>query len=410
MNSWYAINQAKDADEAEVRIYDAIGTWGVTASQFVRDIKAIKAGTIRVRINSPGGEVFDGFAIHNAIRALSANVIVHVDGLAASAGSVVALAGDEVRMAKNAYMMIHNTAGGVMGGADDMKKQASLLEKLDDTIAGIYEDKTGKDKEYWAGLMDAETWFTSEEAMKEGLIDAIDEPVKEEKPANSFDFKIYNKVPQAVLEAFGKQTNPETPAAPVAQRSETEPAKEQEPNMATATTSAPAATVAAPAPQSERDQLTQTAIENYINRGRQLGIGEGKTSEMERMKAIMEACPGNPELAIQGFVSGQSPEAVKLAFDADKRARASLAAALEEQRTENARLQAVIATGGHPGVAMAPTSQGPSIPQGLEPEVQAEMEYDANPLIRAKNPNKKHYVLFRTNELRGNVKVLNKSA
>jgi ATP-dependent Clp protease protease subunit len=98
-NSWYAVNAKAGDAEAEVMIYDAIGAWGITADKLVRDIKAIDASRINVRLNTPGGEVFDGTAIHNALKSHPARVIVHIDGLAASAGSFIALAGDEIRMA-----------------------------------------------------------------------------------------------------------------------------------------------------------------------------------------------------------------------------------------------------------------------------------------------------------------------
>src|ERR1041385_5076746 len=118
MNTWYAIkkNDAAPA-EAEVSIYDEIGAWGVTAKQFVDELKAIKAQTIHLRLNTPGGSVFDGTAIHNALKEHPARIVAHIDGMAPSAGSFIAMSGDEVRMADNAYMMIHNARGGVMGEA-----------------------------------------------------------------------------------------------------------------------------------------------------------------------------------------------------------------------------------------------------------------------------------------------------
>src|SRR5690349_3999363 len=97
-NNWYAITAKATNDSAEVSIYDAVGGYGVTADQFVRDLKAIDAKTINLRLNTPGGGVFDGTAIYNALRAHPANVVVHIDGLAASVGSVIAMAGDEIRI------------------------------------------------------------------------------------------------------------------------------------------------------------------------------------------------------------------------------------------------------------------------------------------------------------------------
>lgn len=405
MNTWYAIHQ-ESTSEAEVRIYDTIGAWGITADRFVGDLRNIKADTIHIRLNTPGGEVFDATTIYNAIRDLSAAVVTHVDGLAASAGSVIAVAGDEVRMASNAYMMIHNAHGGVGGDSREMRKYAELLDKMNNNIADTYVTKAGKDREYWRGLMDAETWMTAEEAKELGLIDKVDEPVKREDTSARFDFKFYNKVPATVLEAFGKQAPEPAPVeAPVEAQPDVAPVtqtKVEITNMAD-TNPAPVA-----AQKTELAELTQQAVENYISRGRALGFGEGKAAELDRMKAIVEACPGNPELAIQAFVTGQDPAAVKLAFDADKRARMQLSEQIEKAQLENARLQAVIAAGGHPGVAMAPSATGPAIPQGLEPEVRAKLEWEGNQLIRAQNPDEKAWILFRTNEIKGNVKVLNR--
>jgi ATP-dependent protease ClpP protease subunit len=126
--NWYAINNKAEDDAAEISIYDAIGSFGVTAAQFVGDLKQIKAKTINVRLNTPGGSLFDGTAIYNALRSHPARVVVHVDGVAASAGSFVAMSGDEVRMADNAYLMIHNARGGVMGESEDMRRYADTLD------------------------------------------------------------------------------------------------------------------------------------------------------------------------------------------------------------------------------------------------------------------------------------------
>jgi ATP-dependent protease ClpP protease subunit len=131
-NSWYAV-VAKSADEAEVMIYDEIGMFGVSAKQFVTDVKGIDAKRITVALNTPGGDVFDGIAIYNALRQHDATINVRIDGLAASCGSLIAMAGDTIEMAANAYLMIHNPWTFAVGDAADMRKQADVLDKLEGT-------------------------------------------------------------------------------------------------------------------------------------------------------------------------------------------------------------------------------------------------------------------------------------
>ena len=139
---WYSI-QAAAKDVAEVLIYDEISSWGITAENFVKDLQGVTAKTINLRINSPGGSVFDGTAIFNALRAHPAKVVSHIDGVAASIASIIALAADEVRMAENAFYMIHNAWGVAMGDGAEMRKMADILDKIAGTLAKTYAAKTG---------------------------------------------------------------------------------------------------------------------------------------------------------------------------------------------------------------------------------------------------------------------------
>lgn len=158
---------------AEILIYDEIGFWGVTARDFMQQLAAIDAPTLRVRINSPGGDVFDGLAIYNALENYPGTVECYVDGLAASAASFIALAGDSVTMAPNAFMMIHKAWGFVIGNSDEMMETAGLLAKVDAQLAALYAEETGKPADEIMALMAAETWFTAEEAKAAGFADAI---------------------------------------------------------------------------------------------------------------------------------------------------------------------------------------------------------------------------------------------
>lgn len=169
---WYRIVNA-DGERAELFIYDYIDELGVTAASFVKDLKAITAKTIDLHINSGGGLVFDGVAIYSALKNHPATVDVTVDGVAASAASFVAMAGDSIAIEKPAKMMIHDAGGLVLGVAADMRQMADILDELSDTIAGIYADRAGGSVAMWRERMQAETWFSAEQAVAVGLADRV---------------------------------------------------------------------------------------------------------------------------------------------------------------------------------------------------------------------------------------------
>jgi len=169
--SWYEIKNKTDS--SEVWIYDEIGYWGISAKDFILELNAIKNKQIDMHINSPGGEVFDGAAIYNAIRNHPAAVTTYIDGLAASIASVIALAGDRVIMAENALYMMHNPFGLVIGNANDMRSMADVLDKIGDTMIGSYVAKSGKTRDQIKNLLDAETWMNADEAMEAGFVDEI---------------------------------------------------------------------------------------------------------------------------------------------------------------------------------------------------------------------------------------------
>jgi len=160
----------------EILLYDEIGFWGVTAKQFVQQLSAISTPSITVRINSPGGDVFDGLAIYDALEAHAATIETVVEGLAASAASFIALAADKVTMAENALMMIHQAWGFAIGNKADMLDMATTLEKIDGQLAAIYAGQTGKTQAEMLALMAGAsdgTWFTADEAKTIGLVDEI---------------------------------------------------------------------------------------------------------------------------------------------------------------------------------------------------------------------------------------------
>lgn len=171
--SWFRIKNESDT-EAEVFIYDHIGEFGVTADDFVREFSDIHANKITVRINSPGGEVWDALAIYNAIRRHKADVTTIVDGVAASAASFVAMAGDHVLMAPHAQLLIHDAHGLTVGNAADMREMATMLDKMSDNIAAVYAEHTGGSIEEWRERMKVEMLISDVEAVELGLADEID--------------------------------------------------------------------------------------------------------------------------------------------------------------------------------------------------------------------------------------------
>lgn len=174
---FYTIKAQAETSHAEIHIYSEIGdSWfadTVDAKSFVEQIQGLDVQSIDVRINSPGGSVFDGNAIYNALKRHPAHVTTHIDGLAASIASIVALAGDRVVMAKNSVMMVHNAWTVAIGDADEMRAKAKVLDTLNNTLLGVYHAKTGKSEDEIRGVMSAETWFDSAAALEFGLADEI---------------------------------------------------------------------------------------------------------------------------------------------------------------------------------------------------------------------------------------------
>lgn len=170
---WYRISNAT-GDRAEVSLYGAIDSWdGITAASFTKELKAVTASAIDLRINSPGGLVFDSIAIYAALKRHPATVDVHIDGLAASAASFIAMAGDSVEIEKPAKMMIHDAQGLTIGNADDMRTMADLLDELSGTIADIYAERSGRPASQWRQAMRSTTWYSATDAVRAGLADKV---------------------------------------------------------------------------------------------------------------------------------------------------------------------------------------------------------------------------------------------
>jgi ATP-dependent Clp endopeptidase proteolytic subunit ClpP len=177
-NTWYNIQSQASTDFVDVYLFDEIGLYGVTAQGFINDIKDYKNQPINLHINCVGGDVFEGMAIYNVLKKRTQKTTVYIEGIAASMGSIIALAGDEVIMSENSLYMIHNAWGGTMGEANEMRRYADILEKLSNESADIYVKKTGLSLEEVKEMMDEETWLNAEEALEFGFIDTISDAVK----------------------------------------------------------------------------------------------------------------------------------------------------------------------------------------------------------------------------------------
>lgn len=219
---WYRI-QNKAGETPSLYIYDEIGYWGDTAKSLTDALRDVDSDTLDVHINSPGGDIFDGLAIYQALKGHRARITVKVDGLAASIASVIAMAGDEVIMAPKASLMIHDGWTMSVGNAADLRKTADLLDKQSEVIASVYADKSSQDANFWRDAMREETWYTAQEAVDAGLADQVEG--QEKKPVEEpFDLGVFahagrDKAPAPVLTAEVTDPAPETsPAAPPAEQ------------------------------------------------------------------------------------------------------------------------------------------------------------------------------------------------
>lgn len=170
-------------DPSTITIFDVIGEdfWtggGFTAKRMSAALRSIGKNDVKVKINSPGGDMFEGIAIYNLLREHPAKVTVEVMGWAASAASIIAMAGDDIRMGLGTFMMVHNAWGMVVGNRHDMRDAADLFEGFDSAIVDIYAARTGLDRKALAKLMDAETFMGPTEAVEKGFADAVADDLK----------------------------------------------------------------------------------------------------------------------------------------------------------------------------------------------------------------------------------------
>ncbi len=209
---WFAIKSASD-DTTDIMIYEDVGIWGVTAKDFIAELNAIATPKIAVRINTMGGEVFDGLAIYNSLKKCPKDVTVIVEGIASSVGSIIAMSGKKILMAPQSMMMIHMPWSYCQGNATAMRKEAAILDKIADEMVQIYTARTGLDSAKIKAFLEDETWMTAEECRAngfcDGLTDTADAGAVAVAAKRAFNFlgKRFAKFPdhfKAVLESLDK--------------------------------------------------------------------------------------------------------------------------------------------------------------------------------------------------------------
>lgn len=204
----FRMAQPQQAEQpVEIFVYDVIGSDKVNAEEFATMLADAGEAPLRLRLNSPGGSVWAGISMYSALKNYPGQTEVVIDGVAASAASVIAAGADKVSMAPQALQMIHQGWGAVVGNKVDLRATADILDKIDANMANIYADRSGKDAATIAEMMADETWFTADEAIAFGLADEILEPPAKETKANAKirvrRKAIHAKIPQAAYDPDG---------------------------------------------------------------------------------------------------------------------------------------------------------------------------------------------------------------
>jgi len=298
---WYRMEAKKNA--ADVFIYDEISFFGVQAQQFVKDLNELDVKTIRLHLNTPGGNVFDGAAIYNALRQHTAKVETYIEGLAASAGSIVALAGDTVKMAANAFFMIHQPWVLAMGDSAELRKTADILDKISSVMIDTYVNVSGQSEEQIKQWVTDETWFTAKEAKEAGFVDEITDEIEIK---NQYDLSIYNNVPGGLAAEFARNSSmqkkgnyaiaafAETGKHAFNINNELENLSERKKQM----------------PQNKDVNMTLDSFKaDHADLYDQIfskGKAEGEKNERDAFAKIAELCENDNDLAVKCFMEGKA--------------------------------------------------------------------------------------------------------
>ncbi|GDO96256.1 ClpP-like prohead protease/major capsid protein fusion protein [Escherichia coli] len=277
--SWFRM-QAGGPGDADIYIYDEIGFWGVTAKQFISDLNALGDIThINLHINSPGGDVFEGIAIFNALKTHGASITVYVDGVAASMASVIAMVGNPVIMPENTFMMIHKPFGFTGGDAEDMRTYADLLDKVEAVLLPAYAQKTGKTTDEIAAMLADETWMSGAECLAHGFADQVTPAVEAMACIQSKRTEEFKKMPESI-------------------RNMITPPRNSAPRDTTVTIPAPAVTEPSPAP-TVSDEATIRARVMAEQKARMSGINDLFAMFGGRYQALQAQCVADPDCSLE---------------------------------------------------------------------------------------------------------------
>ncbi|WP_448196703.1 ClpP-like prohead protease/major capsid protein fusion protein [Pseudomonas putida] len=211
--TWYTLRASSQRGVVDLMLYGEIGAWGISANQFARDLKALgDVSQINLHVHSPGGDVFEGMAMYNLLRNHPARVEGTVDGLAASMGSVILMAANVIRIPENAMIMVHRPWGIQGGDAEEMRRYADLLDKVEDSLVAAYTNKTGKTADEVKTLLAAETWMTGAEAVELGFADELVGALEAFASLNSQRMQEYTNMPTAAQPMFGPRGQTQPPA------------------------------------------------------------------------------------------------------------------------------------------------------------------------------------------------------
>jgi ATP-dependent Clp endopeptidase proteolytic subunit ClpP len=319
--NWYALSSKPALKQTEISIFDEIGMFGVSAKQFISDLQAVPADhSILLKIHSPGGEVFDGNAIFTALQRRG-NVEVQIEGIAASMATVISLAGSPVKMAANGFYMIHNPWGSAVGDSSEMRKQAELLDRIRQNMVNAYAAKSGQEPELIEEWMDAETWFTAEQARAAGFVDEITDGMALAASANFRALAKYRNAPADLTARALQMENPsapeilaaepevtETPEATVVSESAPEPQTAVEEEVEEPVTEEPATPAAIAAADSILAKYNAIAAERDAIRA-ELLAAKGQLSREREALARLEASLGLAPARVVPVIENASPAA-----------------------------------------------------------------------------------------------------
>lgn len=204
-----------NAETATLSIYDEIGFWGVQAKDFIKDLGAVTAKILNVEINSPGGDVFAGLAIYNALKMSGKEIHVKVMGVAASAASLIAMSGDKIIMPKNTFMMVHNPWSFAIGNADELRETADTLDKIGTSLQGVYVAKTGQSEDKIKELLSKDTWLTADESLELGFATEVVDDVKAKAAFDMARADLPENVKAAIKLSGEPEADPVVNPAPV---------------------------------------------------------------------------------------------------------------------------------------------------------------------------------------------------